>query len=68
MPGAAMNEIARAEGWPVYFRFAENLLDPEDQPKYLHRGIGLFASRDTLYDFVLPTRRRGENACVVAAI
>ena len=52
--GRAMNEIARAEGWPVYFRFADDQLNPADQPMYLHRGIGLFASRDTLYDFVLP--------------
>ena len=52
--GRSMNEIARAEGWPVYFRFADNQLSPEDQPKYLHRGLGLFGSRDTLYDFVLP--------------
>ena len=53
--GRAMNEIARAEGWPVYFRFADNQLDPKDQPKYLHRGLGLFGSRDTLYDFILPS-------------
>jgi len=52
--GRTMNEIARAEGWAVYFRFADNQLSPEDQPKYLHRGIGLYASRDTVYDFVLP--------------
>ena len=53
--GRAMNEIARAEGWPVYFRFADNQLSPEDQPKYLHRGIGLFGSRETLHDFILPS-------------
>ena len=53
--GRTMNEIARAEGWPVYFRFADNQLDPEDQPKYLHRGLGMFGSRDTLYDFILPS-------------
>jgi methylmalonyl-CoA mutase cobalamin-binding domain/chain len=52
--GRTMNEIARAEGWAVYFRFADNQLSPEDQPKYLHRGIGLYASRDTVCDFVLP--------------
>jgi methylmalonyl-CoA mutase cobalamin-binding domain/chain len=52
--GRAMNEIARAEGWPVYFRFADNQLDPEVQPKYLHRGLGLFGSRDIMYDYVLP--------------
>lgn len=53
--GRAMNEIARAEGWPVYFRFADNQLDPAVQPKYLHRGIGLFASNETVHDFVLPS-------------
>jgi methylmalonyl-CoA mutase cobalamin-binding domain/chain len=52
--GRAQNEIARAEGWTVYFRFADNILDPEVQKMYLHRGIGLFSTRDTLYDFVLP--------------
>jgi methylmalonyl-CoA mutase cobalamin-binding domain/chain len=52
--GRAQNDIARAEGWTVYFRFADNILDPEVQKMYLHRGIGLFSTRDTLYDFVLP--------------
>ncbi len=52
--GRAMNEIARAEGWTVYFRFADNQLSPDVQPMYLHRGIGLFGSRDTVYDFVMP--------------
>jgi len=52
--GRAQNEIARAEGWTVYFRFADNILDPEAQKMYLHRGIGLFGTRDTLYDFVMP--------------
>ena len=52
--GKAQNEIARAEGWTVYFRFADNILDPEVQKMYLHRGIGLFTTRDTLYDWVMP--------------
>ena len=52
--GRAMNEIARAEGWALYFRFADDQLDPAVQPMYLHRGIGLYGSRDTLYDFVFP--------------
>ncbi len=52
--GRTQNEIARAEGWTVYFRFADNILDPESQKDYLHRGIGLFSTRDTLYDFVMP--------------
>ena len=50
----AQNKIARAEGWTVYFRFADNILDPEVQTMYLNCGIGLFSTRDTLYDFVLP--------------
>jgi methylmalonyl-CoA mutase cobalamin-binding domain/chain len=52
--GRAMNEIARAEGWPLYFRFADDQLNPADQPKYLHRGLGLFGSRDIMYDYILP--------------
>ena len=52
--GRAQNDIARAEGWTVYFRFADDILDPVAQKEYLHRGIGLFSTRDTLYDFVLP--------------
>ena len=52
--GRTMNEIARAEGWALYFRFADDQLDPAVQPMYLHRGIGLYASRDTPYDIVFP--------------
>lgn len=51
----SLNEIARAEGWALYFRFADNQLDPEVQMDYLHRGIGLFASRDSVFQFVLPS-------------
>jgi methylmalonyl-CoA mutase cobalamin-binding domain/chain len=60
------NEIARAEGWPLYFRVADDLLAPEHQQGYLHRGIGLYHNKETLYDIVLPrelevvvTRRDG---------
>lgn len=52
--GKSMNEIARAEGWAVYFRFADDQLGEEARPQYLHRGIGLYASRDTVYDIVFP--------------
>ncbi len=52
--GRSQDEIARAEGWPLYFRFFDDLLNPESQKNYLHRGIGLVSTRDTLYDFVLP--------------
>jgi len=50
----AMNEIARAEGWAVHHRFADDQLDPAFQPLYLHRGINVFYSRDTVFDVVLP--------------
>ncbi|MCL4746366.1 MAG: hypothetical protein KJZ83_13270, partial [Burkholderiaceae bacterium] len=52
--GRAMNEIARAEGWALYFKFADDQLDPARQPMYLHRGIGVYASRETQYDLVIP--------------
>jgi methylmalonyl-CoA mutase cobalamin-binding domain/chain len=52
--GRAMNEIARAEGWALHHRFADNQLAPEFQPQYLHRGINVFYSRDTVFDVVLP--------------
>lgn len=52
--GRAMNEIARAEGWALHHRFADNQLDPAFQPQYLHRGINVFYSRDTVFDVVLP--------------
>jgi len=50
----AMNEIARAEGWAVHHRFADDQLDPAFQPLYLHRGINVFYSRDTVFDVVMP--------------
>ncbi|MCC6197395.1 MAG: corrinoid protein [Burkholderiales bacterium] len=50
----AMNEIARAEGWAFHHRFADNQLDPAYYPQYLHRGINVFYSRDTVFDVVLP--------------
>ncbi len=52
--GMPMNDIARAEGWPFHHRFCDNQLDPAYQPLYLHRGLGVFYSRDTPYDVVLP--------------
>ncbi len=52
--GRAQYDIARAEGWTVYFRYADDLLHPQRQQDYLHRGIGLYRTRDTLFDFVLP--------------
>ncbi len=52
--GVAMNDIARAEGWTFHHRFCDNQLDPAFQPQYLHRGINVFYSRDTVFDVVLP--------------
>jgi methylmalonyl-CoA mutase cobalamin-binding domain/chain len=49
-----MNEIARAEGWAFHHRFCDDQLDPAYQPQYLHRGINVFYSRDTVFDVVLP--------------
>ncbi|MCC6867690.1 MAG: corrinoid protein [Burkholderiales bacterium] len=52
--GRAMNEIARAEGWAFHHRFADDQLDPAYHAQYLHRGINVFYSRDTVFDVVLP--------------
>jgi methanogenic corrinoid protein MtbC1 len=52
--GCAQNEIARAEGWALHHRFCDDQLDPAYQPQYLHRGINVFYSRDTLFDTVFP--------------
>ncbi|MCC7326400.1 MAG: corrinoid protein [Burkholderiales bacterium] len=52
--GVAMNDIARAEGWAFHHRFCDDQLAPEYQPLYLHRGINIFYSRDTVFDVVLP--------------
>ena len=52
--GVPMNEIARAEGWAFHHRFCDDQLDPAYQPQYLHRGINVFCSRDTVFDVVLP--------------
>jgi corrinoid protein of di/trimethylamine methyltransferase len=52
--GRAMNEIARAEGWALHHRFCDDQLDPAFEPQYLHRGINVFYSRDTVFDVVLP--------------
>jgi methylmalonyl-CoA mutase cobalamin-binding domain/chain len=52
--GVPMNEIARAEGWAFHHRFCDDQLDPAYQAQYLHRGINVFYSRDTVFDVVLP--------------
>jgi len=52
--GRAQNDIARAEGWALHHRFCDDQLDPAYQPQYLHRGINVFYSRDTVFDIVLP--------------
>jgi methylmalonyl-CoA mutase cobalamin-binding domain/chain len=52
--GHAQNDIARAEGWALHHRFCDDQLDPVYQPQYLHRGINVFYSRDTLFDVVFP--------------
>jgi len=52
--GFAQNDIARAEGWTLHHRFCDDQLDPFYQTQYLHRGINVFYSRDTVFDVVFP--------------
>ncbi len=52
--GAAMNDIARAEGWAFHHRYCEDQLDPKVQPQYRHRDINVFYIRETVFDIVLP--------------
>jgi methanogenic corrinoid protein MtbC1 len=52
--GRTQNDIARAEGWALHHRFCDDQLDPAYQPQYLHRGINVYYSRDTLFDVVFP--------------
>ena len=52
--GAAMNDIARAEGWAFHHRYCEDQLDPKVQPQYRHRDINVFYIRETVFDVVLP--------------
>ncbi|MBL8701518.1 MAG: corrinoid protein [Alphaproteobacteria bacterium] len=50
----SQNELARAEGWAIYFREADDLLDPAFHAAYAHRGIGLHCPKDSIVDFVMP--------------
>ncbi len=60
--GRAQNDIARAEGWALHHRFCDDQLDPVYQPQYLHRGINVFYSRDTLFDIGASEGRRDQGA------
>ena len=48
------NEISRAEGWALHHKYAYSCVGETLQDGLLHRGIGIYALRDTVVDFVLP--------------
>jgi len=48
--GRSLNEICRAEGWPLHKIIPEylNVRRPEDT---LHRAISVFSLKETVYDY-----------------
>ena len=52
--GRTQNEISRAEGWALHHKYAFASVGELSDHALLHRGIGIFRTRDTVVDFVLP--------------
>jgi methanogenic corrinoid protein MtbC1 len=52
--GRTQNEISRAEGWALHHKYAYSLMGEHSDHALLHRGIGLYRTRDALVDFVFP--------------
>ncbi|MEK6210668.1 MAG: corrinoid protein [Pseudomonadota bacterium] len=52
--GRTQNEISRAEGWALHHKYAFASVGEHSDHALLHRGIGIFRTRDTVVDFVLP--------------
>lgn len=52
--GRTQHEISRAEGWALHHKYAFASFGEHSDHALLHRGIGLFRTRDTVVDFVLP--------------
>lgn len=52
--GRTQNEISRAEGWALHHKYAFASVGEHSDHALLHRGIGIFRTRDTVMDFVLP--------------
>ncbi len=52
--GRTQHEISRAEGWALHHKYAFASMGEHPDHALLHRGIGIFRTRDTVVDFVLP--------------
>ena len=52
--GRTQHEISRAEGWALHHKYAFASMGEHTDHALLHRGIGIFRTRDTVVDFVLP--------------
>ncbi|HZP87043.1 MAG TPA: corrinoid protein [Burkholderiales bacterium] len=66
--GRTQNEISRAEGWPLHHKYAYNLMGENMHDALLHRGIGIYRTRECLVDFVMPKdceiRMRRDGDCM----
>ena len=52
--GRNQHEISRAEGWAIHHKYVYGAFGELPHDALLHRGIGIFRTRDTVVDFVLP--------------
>lgn len=52
--GRTQHEISRAEGWALHHKYAFASVGEHPDHALLHRGIGIYRTRDTVVDFVLP--------------
>lgn len=52
--GRTQHEISRAEGWAIHHKYAFAAFGEHLDHALLHRGIGIFRTRDSVVDFVLP--------------
>ncbi len=53
--GRTQHEISRAEGWAIHHKYVYEAFGEHPHGALLHRGIGIFRTRDTVVDFILPT-------------
>ena len=64
------NEISRAEGWALHHKYAYSSVGETMDNGLAHRGLGIYALRDTVVDFVWPrdmeisVRQEGELTTV----
>jgi methylmalonyl-CoA mutase cobalamin-binding domain/chain len=52
--GGTQSEISRAEGWAFHHKYPYSLVGENMHDALLHRGIGIFRTRDCPVDFVMP--------------